>query len=184
MAIRPTIFDNIQIPVNKPTLRQRLLMTWELTWPLALMDLSVVVILHGMLDVQGETGDSIWAVAAFFAVSPWVVRRAFARAYDKRRVIVMHGAEKQARLTYQESLKVMWLIAWRSTVLSLAALLVISGVLRFAAPNAIREFDTPDPYRNALGLSAVDTLTSLAFTPLLIPGMLRKRFKGFHLAWE
>ena len=55
--------------------RDRLRMAWELTWPMALIDLTVVVFLHGFLDVQGESADSIWAVAAFFAVSPWVVRR-------------------------------------------------------------------------------------------------------------
>jgi hypothetical protein len=54
-------------------------------------------------------------------------------------------------------------------------------VLRFVAPNLIRRINTPDPYVNALGLSLLDTITSLIFTPFLIPGMLRKRFKGFHL---
>lgn len=167
--------------MTRLTLRQRLIMTWEMTWPLALLDLAVVIVLHGMIEVQGEAADSIWAVLEFFAISPWVVRRALKRSYGAQRVAVLHHAEEGPALTYQESLKVMWLIAWRSTVLSLLGLLVISLLLRVAAPNATHNFNTDDPYKNALGLSAVDTIASLVFTPLLIPGMLRKRFRGFHL---
>lgn len=167
--------------MTRLNLRQRLLLTWELTWPFALMDLAMVVVLHGMIEVQGEAADSVWAVIAFFAVSPWVVRRALARNYGAERVAVLHKSEERNRLTYQESLAVMWLIAWRSTILSLLALLLISVAIRFTFPNAIRDAGTLDPYGNALGLSAVDTVTSLVFTPLLIPGMLRKKFRGFHL---
>ena len=159
-------------------------MAWELTWPLSLIDLAVIVMIHGVLDVEGETLDSIWAVAAFFVVSPWVVRRAVARPYGALhgalRVTVAAGSQERARLTYQESLKVMWLLAWRALVLSLAALLVISGALRLAGVSA-GNLSNPGPFLNALGLSAIDALSSIAFYPLLIPGMLRKRFRGFHL---
>lgn len=152
--------------------RERFRMAWELTWPLALMDLSVVSLIHGMLDVSGETLDSLWAVAAFFVASPWVVRRALSLPYGSLRV--------QPRLTYQQSLKVMWLLAWRTLVLSLIALLVISGALRLFGVTG-RDLPNPGPFLNALGLSAVDTVSSLVFYPLLIPGMFRKRFRGFHL---
>jgi len=175
------IADNDEIPVMKLSWRQRLLLAWEMTWPLSLMDLAVVVFLHGMLEVQGEAADSIWAVIEFFVISPWVIRRAIAHSYGLQRVSVLRGSEERPRLTYQESLKVMWLLAWRSTVLSLIALLVISLILRLVAPGAGHSFDASDPYKNAIGLSAIDTIASLAFTPLLIPGMLRKRFRGFHL---
>jgi hypothetical protein len=155
-------------------------MAWELTWPLTLIDLVVVVLIHGVLIVEGEALDSIWAVAAFFVVSPWVVRRALARAYGPARVVVIRGGEEQAKLSYQESLKVMWLLAWRALPLMLAALLVISLALRVAGIKG-SNFSIDDPLENALGLSTIDALSSLLFSPFLIPGMMRKRYRGFHL---
>ena len=166
------------------TPRDRLRLAWELTWPLGLIDAAVVLIVHGPLDARDETLDSIWAVAAFFVASPWVVRRALKQVYGGRKILVQRPGGAAARLTtaltYQESLKVMWLLAWRTLLLSLAALLVFSGLLRVAGMSA-RTFSTSDPLVNALGLSLVDSLASLAFTPFLAPGMLRKRYRGFRL---
>jgi hypothetical protein len=161
--------------VPKLSLRERFLLAWELTWPLALMDVAVVVTIHGLLDVQGETLDSIWAVAAFFVASPWVIRRAFRR--DR---IEAARAAGSGLLTYQESLKVMWLLAWRSTVLTLLAVVALSGLLRLTGRNAT-EMAPQGPLSNALGLSLVDAIVSLTFTPFLIPGMLRKKYRGFRL---
>jgi hypothetical protein len=152
--------------------RERLCMAWELTWPMALIDLAVVWVLHGMLDVAGETADSIWAVASFFTVSPWVVRRALHLKYGRWRVA--------PKLSYQHSLKVMWLLMWRTLVLSLAALLVVSLVLR-AIGIGPQAFSEQSPLVNNLGLSAADALSTLVFSPLLIPAMLRKRYRGFRL---
>jgi len=155
-------------------------MAWELTWPVTLMDLVVVVLLHGVLIVEGEALDSVWAVVTFFVVSPWVVRRALTRLYGPARVVVIRGGAEQTRLNYQESLKVMWLLAWRALPLMLAALLVISLALRVAGIKG-SNFSIDDPLENALGLSTIDALSSLLFSPLLIPGMMRKRYRGFHL---
>jgi hypothetical protein len=161
--------------VPKVSFRERCQLAWELTWPLAAMDAMVVATIHGLLDAQGETLDSIWAVVAFFVASPWVIRRAF-RAYS---IEAATGAESSP-LTYQESLKVMWLLAWRSTVLMLLAVVAISGVLRLTGRTA-HDLAPQGPLANALGLSAVDAMVSLAFTPFLIPGMLRKKYRGFRL---
>jgi hypothetical protein len=164
-----------------PTLpfRHRLRMAWELSWPLALIDLAVAVLIHGVLDARGETLDSVWALVAFFAVSPWIVRRAIGLRYGDRKIAVLHPAAEARALTYQESLKVMWLLAWRSLVLGLAALLVISAAIRLACGSF--RFTIDDPLVNAIGLSAVDVVTTLVFAPFLIPGMLRKRYRGFRL---
>ena len=158
-------------------------MTWELSWPLAALDLGAMLLIHGLIDARGEALDSAWAVAAFFIASPWVVRRALARRYGGCRVAVVTGAGDRARLQYQQSLKVMWLLAWRSSLVGLAALLLVSGVLRLVGIST-RDLATPGPLVNALGLSAVDALTSLLLFPFLIPGMLRKRYRGFHLEWR
>lgn len=151
--------------------RERLRMAWELTWPMALIDLTVVVLLHGVLNVQGESADSLWAVAGFFGVSPWVVRRGLDLKYGDWRV--------RPKLSYQQSLKVMWLLSWRALVLSLAALVPISLALRALHVNL--NIDAQGPLANNLGLSAIDFVSSLAFYPFLIAGMLRKQYRGFHL---
>jgi hypothetical protein len=161
--------------VPKLSFRDRFRLAWELTWPLALMEVVVVVTIHGLLDAQGETLDSIWAVAAFFVASPWVIRRAF----RGRRIEAIRALET-GPLAYQESLKVMWLLAWRSTVLMLLAVLALSGLLRLAGFSA-RDLAPQGALANALGLSGVDAVVSLAFTPFLIPGMLRKKYRGFRL---
>jgi len=176
--------DSAVESVGMPSFRDRFRMTWGMTWPLAALDFAVVTVIHGMLDVQGETLDSIWALVGFFVVSPWVVRRALGRRYGNHQAAATtREGKERSRLTYQQSLKVMWLLVWRSTVMALAALLVVSGLLHFAGI-AARDFPAQGPLVNALGLSAVDALTSLAFFPFLIPGMLRKRYRDFHLEWR
>ncbi len=172
----------------KLTLHERVRMAWELTWPVSLMDLLVAFAIHGVLEAQGETLDSIWAVAVFFVVFPWVVRRALARPYGAWRIVamvrVMKGAEGRSRLSYQQSLKVMWLLAWRPLAPSLVALLAISATLRLARVDThafVDSFSSNDPLVNALGLSFIDAITSMVFLPFVIPGMLRKRYRGFRL---
>jgi len=161
-------------------LRERWRMAWEMTWPLALLDLAVVLMIHGVLDTQTETLDSVWAVIGFFVVSPWVVRRALSRPYGKARIEVVAERPGRVRLSYQQSLKVMWLLAWRSTLVALGALFVLSGLLRVAGVQA-RDLPAQGPLVNALGLSAVDALSCLLFFPFLFPGMVRKRYRDFHL---
>jgi hypothetical protein len=160
--------------------RERWRMAWEMTWPLAALDLVVVLTIHGVLEAQTETLDSVWAVVGFFAVSPWAIRRALSRPYGKLRVVVASQGGDRPRLSYQQSLKVMWLLAWRSTVLALAALLVLSALLRLVGIQN-RDLPAQGPLVNALGLSAVDAVTSLLFFPFLIPGMVRKKYRDFHL---
>jgi hypothetical protein len=167
--------------VPKLTFRERLRLSWELTWPLALLDAAVVVVIHGVIEPQSETLDSIWALIAFFAVSPWVVQRALARRCGAWNIVVVTRlGEARARLRYQESLKVMWLLAWRTLPLALAAALAISALLRLLRiPTSV--IDTQDPLANALGLSIVDSAASMILSPFLIPGMLRKKYRGFRL---
>ncbi len=168
----------------KLTFRERVQMAWELTWPVSLIDLLVVFAIHGIIEAQGETLDSIWAVAVFFVVFPWVVRRALTRAYGLCRIVVIMRGEERPRLSYQQSLKVMWLLSWRPLVPTFLALLAISATLRLArvgTHNFVDSFSSNDPLTNALGLSVIDAVTSMVFLPFVIPGMLRKRYRGFRL---
>jgi hypothetical protein len=159
--------------------RERLRLAWELTWPLALIDLVFVLLIHGVFDTKGETADSVWAVASFFAISPWIIRRGLRLSYGSAKFEVVRRTNREAVLSYQESLKVMWLLAWRTLALSLVALLAVS--LLFAAMRSNFRVNTESALWNNLGLSAIDAVSSLVFTPFLIPGMLRKRYRGFHL---
>jgi hypothetical protein len=165
--------------VNKLSYRSRLRLSWELTWPLTVLDFAVVLWIHALIRPPDETLDSLWALVAFFGVSPWVVRRALGETYCGLRIVVVrHGEEGPLR--YQESLKVMWLLAWRTMVLGLAALLAFSLPLRILGVQT-QSLTIHSPLANALGLSALDAVTSLVFTPVLAPFMLRKRYKGFRL---
>jgi hypothetical protein len=148
----------------KLSYRERLRMAWELTWPMALIDLGVVILLHGFLEVQGESADSVWAVVAFFGVSPWVVRRGLNLKYGRLRV--------QPKLSYQRSLKVMWLLGWRTLALSLAALVPVSLILRALHLDA--NLAGENPLINNVGLSLADAGSSLLFYPFLVTAMLRK----------
>ena len=154
----------------------RLRLAWELTWPLALADLAAVVLFHGVIGTEGELLDTVWAVAAFFAVSPWVVRRAFRR----ERIVAVRNGKQLPQLDYQQSIKVIWLLAWRTIPLGLLALLAVSAAFRFTG-TSLPSVTTKDPLVNAFGLSVVDTIASLVLYPVLIPGMLKKRYRGFHL---
>jgi hypothetical protein len=113
-----------------------------------------------------------WALLSFLTVAPWVVRRALGLRYGRRRI--------QPKLSYQQSLKVMWLLMWRTLVLSLCAVLVVSLILRAFGING-QSIGEQGPLVNNLGLSLADTVSSLLFYPFLIPGMLRKRYRGFRL---
>ena len=158
------------------SLRDRLRLSWELTWPLAAIDLVVTFIIHGMLNVAGDSVDSIWAVIVFLLLQPWVIQRALRVS----RIAASRSGGTSGPLRYQESLKVMWLLAWRSLIVVLIAILLFSALLR-AVGISSREFSGLSPLANALGLSVVDSVIGLGAAPFLIPGMLRKKYRGFRL---
>jgi hypothetical protein len=159
---------------------KRLRLAWELTWPLSLADLAVIVVLHGALNVEGQTLDTIWALVLLFVISPFVVRRALARPAPEWHIVSVSRGVEGERLTYQQSFKVMWLLAWRTIPLGLAVLLVVSALFR-ATGASLGNISAQDPLVNNGALTLFDTVTSMLLYPLLIPGMLKKRYRGFHL---
>ena len=160
-------------------LQDRLRLGWELTWPLAVIDLAVVFVIHGLMNVDGDSLDSIWALAVFLVVSPYVVRRAF----RMRRISVARSGGATGELRYGESLKVMWLLAWRSLVIVLLAIFLFSAALRALGLPRLALHGL-SPLANALGLSLVDSVISLGTAPFLISGMLRKKYRGFRLVTQ
>jgi len=164
----------------KLALGERLRLAWELTWPLTLLDLALIVLVHGMFDVQSEAIDLVWGVFAFFGLTPWIMRRAFERFSPGKHVVAVSQGVEAPRLSYQQTLKAMWLLAWRTTPLALLALLLLSLFFRTTGIS-LPKVSAGDPLVNAFGLSMLDTITALVLYPLLIPGMLKKRYRGFHL---
>ena len=165
----------------KLTFLDRFRLAWELTWPLALLDLAAVVLIHGAFDVKGEALDAAWALVTLFGVAPWVVRRALQRSYADWRIIVSIRRAESHQLNYQQSFKVMWLLAWRTIPLQLLAALAISGLFRLTGASLPHSTSLDDPLVNQFGLTLIDTISGMVLYPLLIPGMLKKRYKGFHL---
>ena len=162
-------------------------MAWEFTWPLLLMDLVFVLVVHGLVEPAGETWDSIWAVVSFVTVGPWVIGRAFRREYAGYRVMAERTEENGNRYLsppgYQENLKVMWLLAWRSLILFLIAGALLSLLMKLMGASS-SDFSTTSPLLNNLGLDALDTVSNMVFFPVLIPGMLKKHYRGFELVLE
>jgi hypothetical protein len=173
------------LSVKSLSFRERFRMGWEMTWPLAAIDLTSVLVVHGLFEPSGETWDSVWALVLLAVIWPWVIRRALRRNYGSERVMVVRTGTSGDRgaLEYQESLKVMWLLAWRSLVLLLLAGLLISLVLKAAGWNS-HTFSANSPLVNNLGLSLMDAVSNVLFIPLLIPGMLRKSYRGFRLVLD
>jgi hypothetical protein len=158
------------------TLGERFRLAWEIIWPFTLIDLAMVVVIHGVLDAQGALLDVIWGVVSFFLVAPWVVRRALKR----KGIVAVTNQVARPALNYQQSFKAMWLLSWRTIPLTFAALFLISLLLRVTGITLPR-VSTEDPLVNSAGLSIADLVSSLVLYPLIIPSMLRKRYRGFHL---
>jgi hypothetical protein len=165
----------------KLTIRDRFRLAWELTWPLALLDLGAVVLIHGAFDAKSETLDLVWELITFVAVAPWVVRRAMERRYADWRIVVVVRKTESYRLNYQQSFKVMWLLAWRTIPLELLALLGTSALFRATGASLPHTDLLEDPLVNQFGLILLDVVSGMVLYPLLFPGMLKKRYKGFHL---
>lgn len=163
--------------------RERFRVTWELVWPGTLIDATRALLLF-LLGIESTSLDSIYLLIAFFVVEPWVVRRALRLKYPGLHFNITGEEDSEPRpMSYQESLKVVWLLTWRSTLLLLAAAVPFSFLVGKVLHLPLTEwFHASSRLANALGLTMVDLVTGLAFFPLLIPAMLRKEYRGFRIA--
>jgi hypothetical protein len=164
--------------------RERLLFAWQIIWPLAALDFGWAVLLYLVIAKNESNLDSVYRLASFFLLAPWVVRRAFAFPYSGFRLEVLREGAP-SRLDYQDSLKVMWLLSWRTAILTLAALVPLSLLLSAITDKPLAESArslASTPFTNALALTVADLGSSFLLLPLVIPGMLRKQYRGFTLA--
>ncbi|MEO8025921.1 MAG: hypothetical protein ABI823_05590 [Bryobacteraceae bacterium] len=163
--------------------RERLQFTWTLTWPLIVIDLAWAVLLHLVVEGGTTSADSLFQVFSFFVLGPAILRWALNRGTPLHRVVaIRRGAE--STLSIADALAPFWLIAWRSLIFMLLALLPLSLLLKSIVPPEFNQWIrslAASPLSNSLGLTVVDVVTNMAIVPFLIPAMLSKRYKQFTL---
>jgi hypothetical protein len=80
----------------------------------------------------------------------------------------------------------MWLLSWRTSILTLGSLFAISLFLRYLNVQLATLVPSSQeaPFLNAAGLSVVENSLALFLMPFVVPGMLGKRYQGFRVAAE
>jgi len=162
--------------------RDRLRMTWEIVWPLLALDLAWGMLFYVLLGRTESTVDTAYHLVTFFVIGPLLVRRMLRLRYSSFRVQTLRGG-RDVEAGYQEAWKAFWLLSWRSTVLMLVSLVPLSFILGKITDRPLSEYArgaSGNPFVNALGLMAVDAVTTVVFVPFLIPAMIRKRYRGFR----
>lgn len=164
---------------------ERYQMAWQVTWPTIAVDFAWAMLVHGLLEVEGQGPMLVHEFFSLFVVAPFLVRRMVALQYPGFRIKTLF-ADGEGRMGYSESFKVMWLLSWRTTVAAIflllpvvAAFLKVTGLdVQSLAPSAGSEA------LNQIGLSLVLNSASFVLMPLIIPGMFTKRYQGFRVLPE
>lgn len=167
------------------TFGERVSLTWQLIWPALVLDAiwSVIVYsIYGSIPPELELG---FVLPYLFIIAPWLVRKMFGRKYPAFRLKTLVEG-KETKMGYTESFKVMWLLSWRSSILMLAALLVVSLFGRFLSfqLSSLVPSAKDAPLFNQIGLSVLENGSSLFLIPLVMPGMFHKHYQGFRVAAE
>ncbi|HUQ91168.1 MAG TPA: hypothetical protein VM120_05760 [Bryobacteraceae bacterium] len=164
---------------------ERLGLAWQLAWPAVVLDFIWSFVVHVILDVKSTGVDALYLVPYLLVIAPWLVRRMFRRTYPNFRLKTMiHGAP--APMGYTESFKVMWLLSWRTSVLMLVLLLLVSmalGLVHVQLATLVPSTEEA-PFFNTVGLSVFENGAALLLMPLVIPGMFAKRYQGFRVMAE
>lgn len=167
------------------TFSERYRMAWQVTWPTIAVDTAWAVLVHGLLQIEGQAPLLFHEFFSLFLVAPFLVRRMVGLKYPEFRIKTLF-ADGEGRMGYTESFKVMWLLSWRTTVLAMFLLLPVVAVvvkitginLQSLAPSGGSELV------NQIGLSLVLNSASFVLMPLVIPGMFAKRYQGFRVLPE
>ncbi|MDX1978760.1 MAG: hypothetical protein SFV51_00725 [Bryobacteraceae bacterium] len=162
---------------------ERFALAWRLAWRIALIDVAVLSVAFLFLGTRLNDVFVAYSLIATLVVYPFVVRQVIPRRYEQFRVRVLSDGE-ETEMDYTQSFKVAWLLGWRSELLVYALLLVISPLaqlLPFQLSSLVPKAQEA-PWTNVVGLSLLMNLAGLILWPLVMPGMLSKRYNGFHLA--
>lgn len=163
--------------------RERVALTWSMTWPILAIDVLWTVALHAMVEQNTSTAESVFQAVSFFLLGPLIIQRAIRRGTGAHQIVVRKNGH-ESTLGIGDALSIFWMLAWRSLMLALLALVPLSLLLKSVVPAEMNEWVrglAASPVSNALGLTAVDGIMNMAFVPFLIPAMLRKRYRQFTL---
>jgi len=164
---------------------ERLTLSWQLTWPAVVTDVIWSFTVYVLLEIESQGAELLYLIPYLLLIAPWLVRRMIRRSYPGFRLKILRDG-LPAEMNFTESFKVMWLLSWRTSVLTLAALFGVSLFLRHLnvqlaslVPNSQEA-----PFFNAAGLSIVENTLAFFLMPVIVPGMLAKQYQGFRVSAE
>lgn len=163
--------------------RERMGLAWQLVWPAIALDVVWCVVVYSIYETIPPKAELLFAILYLLGVAPWLVRRMMRRKYPRFRLLTLVDG-KETTMGYTESFKVMWLLSWRSSVLMLLALFVVSLFGRFLSVQLSTLVPSAEqaPLFNAIGLSVVENGSALFLLPLVMPGMFHKQYQGFRVS--
>jgi len=162
---------------------ERVNLTWQLVWPTVAAQFAWGFTVYVMLGVTSQNAELVFFVPYLLVIAPWLVRRMMRLRYAGFRLkTLVDGVESP--MAFTESFKVMWLLNWRTSVLILGLLLVVSFFGQFLSVQLSSLVPTAQqaPFVNSMGVSLLENAAAMILMPLVIPGMLRKRYQGFRVA--
>ncbi|MBL8231978.1 MAG: hypothetical protein JNL98_26015 [Bryobacterales bacterium] len=173
----------LSIPRSVLTYRERMGLAWQLVWPAIVLDVLWCFGVYLIYETIPPKAELLFVIIYLLAVAPWLVRRMMRGKYPGFRLLTLVDG-KETAMGYTESFKVMWLLSWRSSVLMLVALFVVSLFGRFLSFQLSTLVPPAEeaPLFNAIGLSIVENGAALFLVPLVMPGMFHKQYQGFRVS--
>jgi hypothetical protein len=164
---------------------ERFALAWKLVWRIALIDIAILSLVFLVLGARINDIFVGYSLFATLVVYPFVVRQVIPKRYDDFRIKVLSDGD-ETTMDYTQSFKVAWLLGWRSELLVYVLLLLISPLaqlLPFQLSGLVPKAQEA-PWINVVGLSLLMNLAGLILWPVVMPGMLSKQYRGFHLEVE
>lgn len=164
---------------------ERLTLAWQLTWPAVVTDVIWSFTVYVLLEIKQQGAELLYLIPYLLVVAPWLVRRMMRRSYPQFRLKVLRDG-LPAEMNYTESFKVMWLLSWRTSILTLGTLFGVSLFGRFLNVQLASMVPSSQdaPFINAAGLSLVENTLAFFLMPFVVPGMFAKRYQGFRVGVE
>lgn len=164
---------------------ERLSLSWQLTWPAVVTDVVWSFTVYVLLEVRSQGAELLYLIPYLLLIAPWLVRRMMRRSYPGFGLRILRDG-LPAEMDFTESFKVMWLLSWRTSVLTLATLFGVSLFLRNLNVQlaSLVPSSQEAPFFNAAGLSVVENTLAFFLMPLVVPGMFAKQYQGFRVRAE
>jgi hypothetical protein len=164
------------------TYRERLGLSWGLVWPIFMIEILWAVVTHLMLERHDPGIEFLPEIPSLFLISPYLIRRMMSAKHPGFRLTTLRYGEP-AVMNYTESFKAMWLLMWRTEVVALLLVLLISMFARYlnVQLSTLVPSAKDAPFFNAVGTALVLNGAGLFLMPLVMPGMFHKRYQGFRI---